>query len=89
MINRGGVFTPQNKELVSTTEFVAEIAININKRILFTKMFNLILKLSIKKIKTIRRAFANDCYDLVLSDYYDFKYCVVNFKESIRKIENT
>lgn len=85
----GGVFTPQNKELVSTTDLVAEITENNNKKILFTKLFNWILKLGNKKIKTIRRAFGNDCYDLALSDYYDFKYCVVNFKESIRKIENT
>lgn len=84
---KGGVFTPQNKELVSTTDLVAEIAINNNKKILFTKLFNWILKLGNKKIKTIRRAFGNDCYDLSLSDYYDFKYCVVNFQESIRRTE--
>lgn len=84
---KGGVFTPQNKELISTTDLVAEIAINNNKKILFTKLFNWILKLGNKKFKTIRRAFGNDCYDLSLSDYYDFKYCVVNFQESIRRME--
>ncbi|WP_270465302.1 NAD-dependent epimerase/dehydratase family protein [Holdemanella biformis] len=84
---KGGVFTPQNKELISTTDLVAEIAINNNKKILFTKLFNWILKLGNKKFKTIRRAFGNDCYDLSLSDYYDFKYCVVNFQESIRRTE--
>lgn len=83
----GGYFTPQNKELISTTELVAEIAINNNKKILFTRFFNWALKLSKKRIKTITRAFANDCYDLSLSDYYDFKYCVVDFKESIRRTE--
>lgn len=83
----GGVFTPQNKELVSTTDLVAEIAENNNKKIVFTKLFNWILKLGNKKIKIIRRAFANDCYDLSLSDYFDFKYCIVDFKESIRRIE--
>lgn len=34
MINRG-VFTPQNKELVSTTELVVEIAENTNKKIFY------------------------------------------------------
>lgn len=81
------MFTPQNKELVSTTDLVAEIAENNNKKIVFTKLFNWILKLGNKKIKIIRRAFANDCYDLSLSDYFDFKYCIVDFKESIRRIE--
>ncbi len=27
------------------------------------------------------------CYDLKLSGYFDWKYCVVDFKESIRRTE--
>lgn len=83
----GGIFTPQNKELVSTADLVREIAKISNRKIWFTKLFNWCIPVGNKIIRQIRRAFGNDCYDLKLSDYYDFKYCVVDFAESVRRTE--
>lgn len=81
----GGVFTPQNKELVSTADLVREIAKNGGKRIWFTKLFNWAIPIGNKMTRTISRAFGNDCYELSLSDYYDFKYCVVDFETSVKE----
>lgn len=83
----GGVFTPQNRELVSTVDLVREIALNEEHKIWFTSLFNPAVSLGKKWIKKVRKAFANDCYALEISDYYDFKYCVTDFKRSIRITE--
>ncbi len=83
----GGILTPQNKELKSTADLVCEIAKNHNKQILSVSMFNWMIKLLCKATRLFRRAFANDCYSPVLSDYWEYEYCVVSFVESIRRTE--
>lgn len=82
-----GYLTPQNRELISTADLVREIALNHNKKIWFTHIFNWIIPLGNKVTRLIRRAFADDCYDIGLSKYFDFEYCVVDFKESIKRTE--
>lgn len=82
-----GCFTPQNKELVSTADLVREIVKCSKRKIWFPRMFNWAVRYAAKRIKLFRRAFADDCYDLSLSDYYGFKYCLVDFDESIRRTE--
>lgn len=82
-----GILTPQNKELVSTAELVRQIAKVHNKIVMFTRVFNWGIKPACELTRLVRRAFANDCYDLSLSDYYGFQYCVVGFEESIRRTE--
>jgi len=82
-----GVFTPQNREIISTTRLVNEIA-KVNKhKVYFIKWFNCIISIGIKLSKTIKKAFTNDFYDTELSDYFNFEYCVVSFAESIKRIE--
>lgn len=83
----GGIFTPQNKELVSTADLVREIAKNARKKIWFTGLFNWAIKPAARLIKVARRAFADDCYAIELSNYWDFKYCIVNFTNSIGRTE--
>ena len=82
-----GYLTPQNKELVSTADLVREIAMNYGKKIWFTRLFNWIIPIGNKVTRLVRRAFANDCYVIELSDYFDWKYCVVDFPESIKRTE--
>ena len=84
---RGGVFTPQNKELVSTSVLVKEISKNHRHKIFFTNFFNWSIILGNIFCRKIRRAFGDDYYSLEISDYYDFKYCVVDFEETIRRTE--
>ncbi len=82
-----GIFTPQNRELVSTSALVKEIATVHGKKIWFTDLFNWCIPIGIRLNRMIRKAFSNDCYDIEISNIFDNKYCVVDFKESIRRTE--
>lgn len=84
----GGILTPQNKELVSTSDLVGTIAKVNDKKIFFTGLFNWAIKPMCKLIRIAKKAFVDDCYDLSLSDYFDLKYCVVDFYESIKRTES-
>ena len=83
----GGDLTPQNKELVSTSDLVRQIVKVNGKRIWFTKLFNWFIPIGNKFTRQVRRAFADDCYEINLSDYFDWKYCVVAFEESVKRTE--
>ena len=80
------VFYPQNKEYVNTTEMVKTIADLSGNKIYLTRIFNPILKLLSKRIRIINKAFGNLTYSKEMSSYMNFKYCVVDFKESIKKV---
>ena len=84
----GGGFTPQNKELVSTADLVREIAKANGRKVLFTGIFNWAITPACKLMKLVRKAFADDCYELKLSDYFDWEYCIISFEESIRRTED-
>ena len=80
-----GVFHPQNREYTSTTEMVREIARVQGHSIRFTKIFNPLLRLLEKRIRIINRAFADDAYELELSGYFNWEYCVTKFKASVER----
>ncbi|MDY6316447.1 MAG: NAD-dependent epimerase/dehydratase family protein [Oribacterium sp.] len=84
----GGIYTPQNKELVSTADLVKAVSKVVHHKVIFTPIFNWAIPIGNKMTRAVRRGFADDCYDMKLSDYWNFKYCVVDFKESINKTEN-
>lgn len=83
----GGIYTPQNKEIVSTSDLVRQIANVHGKKIWYTGIFNWTINLGIKLFTIIKKAFIDDSYILELSNYYDFKYCIVDFTTSIRRTE--
>lgn len=82
-----GIFYPQNEEYVNTTELVVNIAALSGKRVHTTKFFNILIYLLISKAAIIKKIFGDLTYDKNMSNYMDFKYCVVNFKDSIRRTE--
>ena len=82
-----GILTPQNKELVSTADLVREIAKANGRRVIFTSIFNWAIRPGSKIVNSVKKAFADDCYDLSLSDYCDFSYCKVSFADSIKITE--
>lgn len=84
---KGGIYTPQNRELVSTSELVREISRATNHRIIFTSLFNGLILITRKISRNINRGFGDDCYEMSLSDYWNFKYDIVDFKESIKRTE--
>ena len=83
----GGVYAPQNKELVSTAELVQEIARVNGHKIWFTRIFNWGIYLTRRRVRSVSRAFEDDCYDIELSNYWGFKYSIVDFSKSIEYTE--
>lgn len=85
--NETGIFHPQNKEYVNTTDLVCQIAAVSGKKIHTTKLFNVILKVLIKRVGVCRKVFGNMVYDKELSKYKDFSYCIADLERSIRLTE--
>lgn len=85
--NETGIFYPQNKEYISTSAIVKEIANIHEKHIVLTKLFNPLIYLFADKVRIINKVFGNFTYDKELSNYKDFTYCVHNFEESIERTE--
>ena len=81
--NNGGVYFPQNENYYSTTEIVKIIAKYFNKKIYFTKLFNIIIYLTKNFIHPIDKMFGNLVYDKSISKHFDNKYIIVNNYDSI------
>ncbi|WP_226678993.1 NAD-dependent epimerase/dehydratase family protein [Mesobacillus jeotgali] len=77
-----GLFFPQNKEYVKTSEMVRLIADSHGKKIKLTKAFNPLLVLMGLKIGLINKVFGNLVYADSLSEYKN-NYRVRDLKESI------
>ncbi|GAA0310778.1 UDP-glucose 4-epimerase [Gracilibacillus halotolerans] len=77
-----GVFLPQNKEYVSTSEMVRQIARAKNKNIKLVKWMNPLIKLSKNKIPIINKLFGNLTYKNDKCNLF-YEYHVRDFNESI------
>ncbi|WP_275373068.1 NAD-dependent epimerase/dehydratase family protein [Clostridium tertium] len=84
--NEKGVFFPQNKEYVKTSELVKLIAESNGKKILETKVFNPVLRLMGSYVGVVNKAFGSLVYEKNMSDYRE-EYRVRDFKDSIRNTE--
>ncbi len=76
---KSGIFIPQNKEYVSTTEMVKLIAKCNKKNLIYTKLFNVLIR--VFKINTVKKVFGNLIYEK--ADLVEH----VDFAESIRLTE--
>ncbi|NLK22327.1 MAG: NAD-dependent epimerase/dehydratase family protein [Epulopiscium sp.] len=81
-----GLFFPQNKEYVRTSEMVRLIAEVHGKRIVLTKVFNPILRLMFG-IDVVNKVFGNLVYEKSMSDYDKADYRIRSFKQSIELTE--
>lgn len=81
-----GLFFPQNKEYVKTSEMVRLIAEVHGKRIRLVKIFNPILKIMSGRIGIMDKVFGNFIYDSNISNYKD-GYRIRTLKESIIETE--
>jgi len=77
-----GLFFPQNKEYVKTSEMVKIISEVHGKKVTLTKLFNPILHLMLNRINIINKVFGNLYYELQMSDYKD-DYMLRDFRKSI------
>lgn len=93
IINRrlGGVFYPQNSELVNTSDWVSEIAKANGKKVHLSGFMGTILKI-MRGFPVIKgyyvKAFADAYYDPKMSNCEGIDYQIVNFRDSIVKTEN-
>lgn len=82
-----GIFFPQNKEYVKTTELVKIIAEVYGKKMRLTKVFNPLIRWGSKKVPVINKVFGSLVYEKEMSDYQNFEYCRSHFKQTIEKTE--
>ncbi|MCT8543585.1 NAD-dependent epimerase/dehydratase family protein [Glaesserella parasuis] len=83
---KSGLFFPQNKEYISTSELVREIAKVSHRKVFFTKAFSPVIRLMFK-LDFVKKLFGNLVYEKSMSQY-DFEYQIRDFKESIRLTES-
>jgi nucleoside-diphosphate-sugar epimerase len=81
-----GVFFPQDKEYVNTSDIVYKIALEKGRYIKLTKLFNPLLGVASLFIKSINKSFGSYIYDKEMSAYFNYKYCVVDYEKSIKLI---
>ena len=81
-----GLFFPQNKEYVKTSEMVKLIAEVHGKKIWMTRIFNPVLRLMFG-IGIVNKVFGNLVYEQSMSDYDKVNYRIRTFEESIELTE--
>lgn len=81
-----GVFFPQNKEFVKTSEMVYLIGEVYGKNIKLIKIFNSLIRILARKIGLINKVFGNLVYEKSMSEYRE-DYWVRDFKQSIEMTE--
>lgn len=81
-----GLFFPQNKEYVKTSEMVKLIAEVHGKKIRLTKVFNPILRLMFG-MGVVNKVFGNLVYEQSMSDYDKANYRIREFRQSIELTE--
>lgn len=84
--NESGIYFPQNKEYVKTSELVRTIARVQGKRIRLTKLINPLIK-NVFKFRIIDKVFGSLIYDKSMSDDYSETYQIRSFIESVEITE--
>jgi UDP-glucose 4-epimerase len=82
-----GVYFPQNKEYVKTSELVKTIAEVHGKKIWMISWMNWLIRM-IFGIGIVNKVFGNLVYEKSMSDYDKANYRIRTFKESIELTEN-
>lgn len=84
-----GLFFPQNQEYVNVSELVQLIAKENSKKVYLSRFMSLGVRLFGKRVSVLKKVFGNLTIDASLSSYNDFKYCVVDFKRSVKLCEGS
>ena len=80
--SESGIFFPQNREYVNTSQLVKYIAEAHGKKIRLTKVFNPGLKILSNFIGAVNKAFGNLVYEKSMSEYSE-EYRVHDLRESV------
>lgn len=82
-----GIYHPQNREIVSTTDLVRIISGVTGHTIYFIPFFNFFIKLLGQKQELVKKIFGSFYYVPELSVYEEMDYQLYSLEESIRKTE--
>lgn len=83
-----GIYHPQNRDLVKTSDMVRQIAEHYNNNIMFTKIANPLIKIFLK-VKLIQKVFGDLYYEESLSIYDKGNYQLIDFQDSIERTEKS
>lgn len=81
-----GIFWPQNKEYINTSNFVQLIAQVHGRKLLMVRGTLWLLKLLAHVTSLVNKAFGSLCYDMSISEY-KCEYCKFSLEESISMTE--
>ena len=84
--HESGLFFPQNKEYVNTSEMVRLIAEVHGKKVWITKSLNPVLRL-MYGVGAVNKLFGNLVYEHSMSDYNNVNYQMRTFRETIELTE--
>ncbi|RHW39562.1 NAD-dependent epimerase/dehydratase family protein [Lysinibacillus yapensis] len=92
--NVSGIYFPQNKEYVNTTQLVKYVAESHKKKIKMSKLLNWTVRLGLKHSETLRKVFGSFVYDKKLPGGHgtflggkSINYQTNSFEESVKKTE--
>lgn len=78
-----GIYFPQNKEYANTGAIVEAICEKNSKKIHFSFVLGLLVKILMPFVTKMKKAFGSLTYDI--KDELDYSYCVESFKDSLYK----
>ncbi len=81
-----GLFFPQNREYINTSNMVQSIAKANGRRIILVGILNPVIGILRKRIKLINKVFGDFVYEQTISNY-KYNYRIKEFKESINETE--
>src|SRR5699024_3680672 len=81
-----GLFFPQNKEYVQTSEMVKIISEVHGRQIRLIRLFSSIFYILRKRKGIVNKVFGDLVYESSISEYKE-EYCVNDFNESIKRTE--
>ena len=78
-----GIYCPQNKEYVNTTDMAKYMAKAKGRKVFFSKLAGFAIKMMIPFVSKAKKAFATLIYKDC--EQFDFSYCVEELEDSINK----
>lgn len=86
LLEKNGMFYPQNKELADTVEIVRFFAKKYNHKMFVSSIFNPLVWIGSFFLQPLNKMFASYYYDPKMSEY-DFEYQIVSQSESFKELE--
>ena len=83
--NKGGYYYPQQEIHICTSKLVKDLAQSSGSKIWLTCLFNPVIYILSKRLLFMRKVFGSLAVDLRESNYFEGKYRVVSYKESIER----